>query len=215
MPDDELTDLNGKQVHAFATQMANLGFQHMTDLLIDTFRSGVWRNFRDGLGTYDFLPGEFDYFLTQQGVSRADIMDGVRDIETKALLEAAMDERRTGEEGYRRRIVAARDANPQRPGRPIQPFGYTKSEAKFLADDNSPSHRELPALGSAVRRWTKTGGKPASARQERLDPLERARKIALRLDDDDLQELIERLQEEQRLRRGAANSGGTRRSRPG
>ena len=197
MADEELTDLNGKQVHAFASQMANLGFQHMTDLLIAMFKSGVWRQFRDGLGTYDFLPGEFDYFLTQQGVSRTDIMDGVRDIETKAMLEAAMDERRTGEEGYRRRIVSVRDANPQRPGRPILPFGYTKREAKSLADDGVTSRtRELPALGSGVRRWTKTGGKAARA-PARLSPAERARRIALRLTDDHLDQLVEHLKQEQ------------------
>ena len=34
-------------------------------------------------------------------------------------LEAAMDERRTGEPGYRRRITEVRFSNPQRPGRPI------------------------------------------------------------------------------------------------
>jgi hypothetical protein len=202
MADGELTDLNGKQVHAFATQMANLGFQHMTDLLIAMFKSGAWRQFRDGLGAYDFLPGEFDYFLTQQGVSRTDIMDGVRDIETKAMLEAAMDERRTGEEGYRRRIITVRDANPQRPGRPILPFGYTKREAKSLAADDILSRtRELPALGGTVRRWTKTGGKPASA-PVRPSLAERARRIALRLADDDLDQLIEHLQQEQQRRRG-------------
>jgi hypothetical protein len=32
------------------------------------FKSGSWRTFKDGLGTYEFLSGEFDYFLTQQGV---------------------------------------------------------------------------------------------------------------------------------------------------
>jgi len=203
MAEDEarLTDLNGKQVHAFASQMANLGFQHMTDLLVAMFKSGAWQHFRDGLGGYDFLPGEFDYFLTQQGVSRTDVMDGVRDIETKAQLEAAMDERRTGEEGYRRRVIAVRDANPQRPGRPILPFGYTKREAKSLADDGIPSpSRELAALGGAVRRWSKTGGKPAS-RPPRPGPAERARAIALKLTNEDLDELVEHLRQEQKRRR--------------
>jgi hypothetical protein len=212
MAEGQLTDLNGKQVRAFASHMSNLGFQHMTDLLIAMFKSGAWRNFRDGLGTYDFLPGEFDYFLTQQGVSRTDIMDGVRDIETKALLEAAMDERRTGEEGYRRRIVTVRDANPQRPGRPILPFGYTRNEAKSLAgDDTSFRSRELPALGSAVRRWAKTGGKPASAPPVRPSPAERARRIALQLADEDLEQLIEGLHREQQRRR--QSPPGTHRAR--
>jgi hypothetical protein len=207
MAESDLTDLNGKQVHAFSSQMANLGFQHMADLLIATFKSGVWQNFRDGLGTYEFLPGEIDYFLTQQGDSRTDIMDGVRDIETKALLEEAMDERRTGEEGYRRRVVAARDANPQRPGRPILPFGYTKTEARSLAgDDPSARSRELPALGSAVRRWTKTGGKPAAHPPARLSPAERAYSIALRLPDEDLDQLIDGLRREQQRRQQPAEN---------
>jgi hypothetical protein len=201
MADEQFTDLNGKQVHAFASQMANLGFQHMTDLLVAMFKSGAWQLFQDGLGTYDFLPGEFDYFLTQQGVSRTDVMEGVRDIETKALLEAAMDERRTGEEGYRRRIVTARNANPKRPGRPILPFGYTRSEAKSLADDDSlPRGRELAALGSAVRRWAKAGGKPTPP-QDRPSAAERARRIALRLSDEDIEQLIQELRQEQQRRR--------------
>src|SRR5437879_6803374 len=96
----DFLDINGREVYSFASQVANLGFAHFTDLLIAMFKSGSWRKFQDGLGTYEFLPGEFDYFLTQQGVNRDDVMNGVRDIETKAQLEAAMDERRTGQQGY-------------------------------------------------------------------------------------------------------------------
>jgi hypothetical protein len=80
---------------------------------------------------HQFLEGEFDYFLTQQGVRRDDVMNSVRDIETKARLEAHMDGRKTGEGGYHRRILEMRAANPARPSRPIEPFGYTKTEARL------------------------------------------------------------------------------------
>jgi hypothetical protein len=199
---DDLTDLHGKQVHAFANQMANVGFQHMTDLLIAMFKSGSWRRFRDGLGSYEFLPGEFDYFLTQQGVSRIDIMEGVRDIETKVQLEAAMDERRTGEDSYRRPILRARAENPKRPGRPIEPFGCTLAEAKSLADADGivrPSHR--PPLGMRVRRFRNTGGETSKVPSEVLPLAERIRRSALRLDDQALSDLIEALIKERTLRR--------------
>ena len=100
MADEEQTDLNGKEVHAFAWKMANVGYQRMTDLLMAMFRSGRWRQYRDGQGKYKFLPGEFDYFLTQRGIRRDDVMK-ISDWDAKAELESAMDERRTGEEGYR------------------------------------------------------------------------------------------------------------------
>lgn len=93
-------DLNGRQVHQFASQMSNLGFARMTDVLLSMLESGVWREFGDGQGDFRFLPGEYDYFLSQQGVDRKHVMRGVRDLDAKARLEAAMDERRTGEDGY-------------------------------------------------------------------------------------------------------------------
>lgn len=117
----DFLDLNGREVAAFASQVTNLGFAHFTDLLIAMFKSGSWRTFQDGLGTYEFLPGEFDYFLTPQGVSRDDVINGVRDIATKAQLEAAIDERRTGEQGYRRHITEVRRTNPQRQTWPADP----------------------------------------------------------------------------------------------
>ena len=103
----------------------SVGLAHFTDLLIARFKSDARHKFQDRLGTFEFLPGEFDYFLTQQGVSSQDVTSGVRDIETKTQLEAAMDERRTGEQGYRCHITELRSTNPQRPGRPIQPLGHT------------------------------------------------------------------------------------------
>src|SRR6266516_2914087 len=94
--------VNGKRVNYFASEMAILGNRQMADLLVIMYRSEAWRGFQDDYGLYEFLSGEFDYFLTQQGVSRDDVMGGVRDISIKAMFEDGMDERRTGEEGYRR-----------------------------------------------------------------------------------------------------------------
>lgn len=203
----DFLDLNGRQVHAFTSEMANLGFQHLTDTLIAMFKSGAWRTFQDGLGVYEFLPGEFDYFLTQQGVTRDDVMQGVRDIDTKALLEAAMDERRTGKEGYRRRLGDVRAANPRRPGRAIMPFGYTKAEAKILnKEGESARRRELPALGTAVRRWRNSGGTTTSPSSGKPSNLEKARRLGVRLNDDNLTDLISALNQEKQQRRRKRNT---------
>jgi hypothetical protein len=174
----------------------------MTDLLLLMVGSSSWRRFSDGLGRYEFLPGEFDYFLSQQGVNREDVMKGVRDIAAKARLEQAMDERRTGEEDYRRRLADARAANPQRPGRPIAPFGLTKAEAKAQVNgegSTAPPHH--PALGSSVRRYTNTGGQTTRKPSESLPPVERLRRAAFRLDDDDLSDLVETLKIELKRRK--------------
>lgn len=197
---ESFADLNGRQVHQFASEMANLGFARMTEALLGMLDSGIWREFVDGLGTYRFLPGEYDYFLTQQGVDREHVMKGVRDLDAKARLEAAMDERRTGEGGYRRRLTEARDQNPQRPGRPIEPFGYTESEAKALVKStrrNAAGHRE--ALGDGVRRYTNTGS--AARPVDDTPRWVRLRNQAERLSDDDLGELVDALKAEQRRRK--------------
>jgi hypothetical protein len=199
----EFTDRNGRAVHAFAIQMANLGFARMTDELLGMLDSGVWRYFKDGLSTYEFLPGEFDYFLTQWGVEREHVMRGIQDIDAKAKLESFMDERRTGEEGYRRRLVEVREANPQRPGNPIVPFGLTKAEAKYLVNGEGrgapPSHR--PALGERVRRYASTGGQTTKSARDELPTVERLRRSAVRLNDEDLAALVDALKLEQRQRR--------------
>lgn len=140
----DLLDLHGKQVHAFATQVANLGFAKMADELLAMLDSGAWLEFKDGLGVYRFLPGEFDYFLSQQGVSREDVINGVRDLDVKARLDEHMNERRTGEDGYRRRVESVRRSNPSRPGRTIAPFGSTDGPKR-------------PALGDRVRRVAAKG----------------------------------------------------------
>lgn len=200
-----LLDVNGHEVESFASQVANVGFAHFTDLLVAMFKSGAWRKFQDGLGIYEFLPGEFDYFLTQQGVERDDVMHGVRDIETKAQLEAAMDERRTGELGYRRHITEARQINPKRPGRPILPFGCTNAQAKLLAEwEVSIEPRAREALGAATRRYTRSGGQTSVRPSDRLPALERATRIMRRLNDDDLHVLYKEVCNEIEHRRNAA-----------
>jgi hypothetical protein len=112
-----------------------------------------------------------------------------------------MDERRTGDDGYRRPVIQARDENPQRPGRPIEPFGITKAEAKALADGRATGGRpDRPALGIRVRRWSNTGGETTKLPSETtpVAPAERLRRAALRLSDDDLSDLIDALKQEQR-----------------
>lgn len=199
---ESFSDLNGRQVHQFASIMSNLGFARMTEALLSMLDSQVWREFVDGLGTYRFLPGEFDYFLTQQGVDREHVMSGVRDIKAKARLEAAMDERRTGEDGYRRRLVEARDANPQRPGRPMVPYGVTKVEAKLLVEEGAaPRRLDRPPLGGAVRRFTNTGGRTSlQPYRDDVPRWMRLRNSAERLPDAELDELVEALRAEQKRR---------------
>jgi hypothetical protein len=186
----DFTDVNADQVHVFSLQMSNLGLSRVADLLVAMFESGVWREFRDGTGTYRFLPGEFDYFLTQQGVTRDFVMHGVRDVEVKARIEEAMDERRTGEDGYRRKLVEVRAQVPERPGTPIEPFGYTKAEAAYLRDADGrkgSAHRE--PLGRAPRQYRLTGGATTRRPGERIGRLERIRRDLSRLTEDELDQL--------------------------
>ena len=193
-------DLHGREVHAFSLEMANVGYQRMADLLMSMLRSEAWRSFHDGLGSYDFLPGEFDYFLSQRGIRRADVMK-LPDLEVKAELEKAMDERRTGDEGYRRPALRAKAENPAVPGRPIEPYGYTEKEAKSLVEGtrtDRAGHRE--PLGHAVRRFRNTGGKTSAEPANPLPLVERLRRSAVRLNDADLDLLVDSLKQEQRRR---------------
>jgi hypothetical protein len=199
---EEFHDLHGREVHAFSMEMANVGFHRMAELLLSMLRSEAWRSFRDGLGPYAFLPGEFDYFLSQRGIRRGDVMK-LPDVDVKAEIETAMDERRTGEAGYRRPLLRARTENPEVPGRPIEAFGYTQSEAKALFNDSGVQyagtlHRE--ALGNSVRRFTNTGGKTTRPAATTLPLVERLRRSAMRLDDSDLDLLIDALKQERRRR---------------
>ena len=198
-------DIHGREVHSFSMGMANVGFDRMADLLLSMLRSEAWRSFKDGLGSYSFLPGEFDYFLSQRGIRREDVMK-LPDVKVKAQVEAAMDERRTGEDGYRRPVLRARDENPQRPGQPIEPFGYTQAEAKALvkagADKIGVNQRE--PLGKNIRRYTNTGGETTRQPSHALPIAERVRRSAVRLGDDDLADLIGALKQEQQRRKRAS-----------
>jgi hypothetical protein len=199
-------DLHGREVHSFSMEIANVGFQRMTDLIIAMLKSEAWRSFKDGLGSYSFLPGEFDYFLTQRGIRRDDVIK-IPDVTVKAGIEAAMDERRTGEEGYRRTLLQVRAENPQVPGRPIEPFGCTFAEAKVLvregaaAGGNRGNRRHREALGARVRRFTNTDGETTKPPAEALPLAERLGRSAVRLDDDDLAALIDSLKQEQHRRK--------------
>lgn len=200
--ENDFLDLPGRAVHRFALDMAQLGLARVGEELLAMLESGVWREFKDGLGIYKFLPGEFDYFLTQQGVDRDHVMQSVRDVHVKARLEAAMDERRTGESGYRRSIEEARASNPKRPGQPMLPYGYGKREANTLVREGVlPESRRRLALGSAVRRFTATGGKTTLSAAKAAPMIERLFRSAARLSDDELSKLVERLRAELRRRR--------------
>lgn len=195
---DELK-VHGNAVHAFSAAMQNLGLNRQVEQLMAIFRSGHWREFKDGLGTYQFLPGEFDYFLTQWGVDREEVLRFPVDI--KVELEAAMDERRTGEVGYRRTLDDARAAVPSRPN-PINGFGYTKTEAGAQVRDGSPATpRQREALGATVRRVA--CGLPARRPSESLPLRERLERSAVRLPDDDLATLLKALNAEQARRHKA------------
>jgi hypothetical protein len=196
-------DLHGREVHAFGMEMANVGFQRMADLLVAMLKSEAWRSFKDGLGPYSFLPGEFDYFLSQRGIRRGDVMK-LPDLKVKGELEAAMDERRTGDPGYRRPALQVRNENPQVPGRPIEPFGYSEQDGNALAKDTGrrPAGRfHRPPLGDSVRMWTNSSGETTKSPNKSLPLVERIRRSALNLGDDDLTDLIESLNQEQRRRK--------------
>jgi hypothetical protein len=201
-PAHDFLDTNGRQVHAFALRMQNLGFVQLTETLIAMFKSGAWMSFSDGLGDYRFLPGEFDYFLTQQGVLREDVMAGVRDISLKAELDGAMDERRTGEDEYRRTLNEARDANPKRPQQPIEPFGFSRREAAILVDEGRlAKSASRPPLGPSARRYRNSGGVTSKSIAKRLPKVERLKRAALLLPNPEFQELLAALSAEKRARR--------------
>jgi hypothetical protein len=197
--EEDFLDAHARRVHQFSLQMTNLGLARMADLLIAMLDADDWREFTDGLGTYRFLSGEFDYFLTQRGIDRDQILHGIRDIDVKAKLEAAMDERRTGEAGYRRRLADVRREVPTRPGRPIEPFGYTQRESKTLletalGESSFPARR--PALGSGVRRWANSGGQATRPDSELRPRWERLARSAVRLPDQELAKVVQALHDE-------------------
>lgn len=185
-------DANGRAVHQFALEMDNLGLAKLADRILAMLKSGTWQSFKDGYGQHEFLPGEFDYFLTQQGITREQLLHGLRNIADKAELEKAMDERRTGDSTYRRSLPEVRANNPEQPNQPILPFGYSAREARFLDQDGAtlPKSKQRPALGTSVRRYTVTGGRTSKSAAQELPKVERLRRSAARLPPDELDQLI-------------------------
>lgn len=199
------TDDSGELVHRFALTMHNLGLARAADELVSMLDSNRWRKFAQGGMVFEFLPGEFDYFLTQQEVTRDQVM-AIPDVEAKARLEEAMDERKTGEDGYRRPILRVRAEVPQLPGREITPFGYTRTELKALVNGDGsqrPSDHRA-ALGDTVRRWTNSGGKTKREPGRERPLWQRLVASAIRLDDADLEQFYEAVQAERTKRRQRA-----------
>lgn len=119
-----------------------------------------------------------------------------------------MDERRTGEDGYRRRLADVREQVPTHPGRPIEPFGYTVNDAKVLVDGGAKLHgsrtqiKHREALGPGVRRFTNTEGR--TSKQPSRESVPRwmyLRNAAERISSEDLDMLVDALRAEQRRRR--------------
>lgn len=195
-----VADENGQMVQRFGLTMHNLGLERAGEELLTMLRSGRWRKWSQGGMTFEFLPGEFDYFLTQQEIHREQVMI-LPDVSAKAALEEAMDERRTGERGYRRPVKTAREQVPELPGRPIAPYGYGKAEGRSLADAGEPtSSSGRPALGSSVRRFRNTGGVSTRPPRDERARWERLAASAVRLPDADLYHLIDRVVEEKNKR---------------
>jgi hypothetical protein len=182
--------------------MAHADSARRTELVVAMLDSQAWREFTDTVGTYRFLPGEFDYFLALQGLAREQIMHGVRDIHATARLVAAMDERRTGERGYRRPVLLARRQNPPCPQRAIEPSVRTAAGADALVSSAravSPGHAE--AVGRRVRPDVAQACSSSRAISEPSPDWMPLRAQALRLSDEDLARLGEAINFEQRRRR--------------
>lgn len=196
-----VADENGEVVQRFSMTMHNLGLNRATEELVTMLKSNRWREWSQGGMTFTFLSGEFDYFLSQQDIEREDVM-AIPDIDAKAQFEAAMDERRTGEEGYRRPIKVARAELPELPGRPARPYGYSRSEAEAIAEEVGGKSAHRPALGATVRRYRNTGGAETRSRDAR-PRWARLAASARRLPDGDLTRLKQTIEEEQERRSSA------------
>lgn len=195
MRESPLLDSNGEVVHQFQLEMGNLGFARMEDRLRAMLESDAWREWRDGLGQARFLEGEFDYFLTAVGVDRDLIVKGVANLDVKARLDEHMDETKTGGETRRTLDQVLTDM----PNRPIEPFGWTKAEAKTLqklgrinaATDRKP-------LGSRVRQYRHTG--VSKFARETVPRIERLIGQMVKLTDDELVRLAAEVDSERARR---------------
>lgn len=197
-----IADENGEMVQRFGLRMHNLGLERAGDELLTMLRSGRWRKWSQGGMMFEFLPGEFDYFLSQQEIYREYVMI-IPDVTAKATLEEAMDERRTGESGYRRPIKTAREQVPELPGRPITPYGYGKAEGRSLAESGESSSSARPPLGSSVRRYRDTGGESTRPPRDERARWERLAASAVRLPDQELDFLIDCVVQEKTKRESA------------
>lgn len=103
-------------------------------------------------------------------------------------------------------LSPVREQVPAHPGRPIEPFGITKAEAKDLLNGRAAVRRpDRPALGAAVRRFTNTDGRTAKKPYEESIPRWMyLRNSAERLNSEDLDMLVDALRAEQRRRRRQA-----------
>lgn len=94
---------HGEHVHRYARAVPNMGrIGDLTRATLELLRSEDWRQYSDATGAYQFLPGEFDYFLALQTVEARDVARFYLSVEDRAELATAMDRSRTAEAGYRR-----------------------------------------------------------------------------------------------------------------
>lgn len=199
-----VADENGEVVQEFAMTMHNLGLNRAAEELVTMLKSGRWREWSQGGMQFRFLPGEFDYFLSQQDIRREDVI-AIPDIEAKAQLEEAMDERRTGEENYRRPFTQARAELPELPARPILPYGYGRGDADAIANEVAGAPKRRQALGGTVRRFRTTGTvEPPKDERPRWQRLAAS---AARLPDEELERLREQIEAEHDRRRAQAKGG--------
>lgn len=195
MPESSLLDSNGEVVHQFQLEMGNLGFARMEDRLRAMLDADAWREWRDGLGPARFLAGEFDYFLTAVGVNRELIVKGVANLDVKARLDEHMDETKTGGETRRTLEQVLADM----PNRPIEPFGWTKTEATTLQRlGRIAASRERKPLGSRVRQYRHTG--TTKFAREIAPRVERLIAQVTKLPDDELARLAAEVNAEQARR---------------
>jgi len=207
MPESDIStggiaDDNGEAVQRFAMTMHNLGLSRAAEELVGMLKSDRWRKWSQGGLTFHFLPGEFDYFLSQQDIHREEVM-AIPDVDAKSVLEAAMDERRTGQEGYRRPIAVVRAELPELPGRPVAAYGYSRREAEASSQESGLIAGHRPALGSGVRRYTNSGGTVRTR-----DPGPRWKRLAgsvTRLPDSELELVKQSIDEELAHRRSIAD----------
>jgi hypothetical protein len=129
--------------------------------------------------------------LRREGVQTVPVVSGVRHPPSGGSDGVGRHDRvslapacRTLKRAGRRRVAEARLANPTRPGRPIEPFGLTKSEAKTLVNGGAGvARRDRPAYPSRPGRpiepfgYTQSeakaqvslrGGRPAALHREAL-----------------------------------------------